>query len=88
MTKTAVYLQHIDPTRNCRRWYAVHLQQEIWGGVAVVCQWGRIGNTGGCEKVIRCASLGDAQDTMQKILRRRTRRGYCHKSAERPNSAI
>jgi predicted DNA-binding WGR domain protein len=58
------------------RWYAIHLQQELWGGVSLVCQWGRLGQAGGARRVFIFDSMATAQAAAERLLRRRLRRGY------------
>jgi predicted DNA-binding WGR domain protein len=43
---TAVTLYRIDPARNMRRFYALDVQPDLFGGFAVVKEWGRIGRAG------------------------------------------
>lgn len=43
---TAVHLRRIDPARNMRRFYRLDVQPDLFGGVLLVRQWGRIGAHG------------------------------------------
>ena len=43
---TAVELHRIDPTQNMRRFYRLDMQPDLFGGVLLVRQWGRIGAEG------------------------------------------
>ncbi len=43
---TAVELHRIDPTQNMRRFYRLDMQPDLFGGVLLVRQWGRIGAQG------------------------------------------
>jgi hypothetical protein len=38
-----VTLNRIDPARNMRRFYSLDVQPDLFGGFAVVKEWGRIG---------------------------------------------
>jgi hypothetical protein len=44
---SAVYLARIDPARNMRRFYRLDVQPDLFGGFAVMKEWGRIGARGG-----------------------------------------
>ena len=71
----AVHLSRIDPARNMRRLHRLDVQPDLFGGFAVVKEWGRIG-------VRRCRvaesyateALGDA--AMQHQAEGERRRGY------------
>ena len=39
-----IELQRIDPARNMQRYYGVSLQPDLFGGIALVRSWGRIGS--------------------------------------------
>ena len=43
---TAVELHRIDGARNMRRFYRLDMQPDLFGGVLLVRQWGRIGARG------------------------------------------
>ena len=43
MTAPALELRRIDDTRNMRRFYRLDMQPELFGGVLLLRQWGRIG---------------------------------------------
>jgi predicted DNA-binding WGR domain protein len=42
----AVHLRRIDPARNMHRFYRLDMQPDLFGGVLVVKEWGRIGAHG------------------------------------------
>jgi len=42
----AVHLWRISPMRNMRRFYRLDLQPELFGGILLVKEWGRIGARG------------------------------------------
>jgi predicted DNA-binding WGR domain protein len=41
-----IMLTRIDLARNMRRFYALHTQPDLFGGVSVIKEWGRIGQPG------------------------------------------
>jgi predicted DNA-binding WGR domain protein len=43
---TAVNLCRVDLARNMRRFYRLDLQPDLFGGVLLVKEWGRIGTQG------------------------------------------
>ena len=42
----SIYLKRIDVTKNMRRFYRMSLQPDLFGGVDLVREWGRIGFRG------------------------------------------
>lgn len=71
-----VYLSHIDPLRNRRRWYAIRVQRDLFGAVWLICRWGRLGHKGGTEMTIAAASVEQAEARCRNIIRQKSRRGY------------
>jgi predicted DNA-binding WGR domain protein len=72
---TAVHLLRIDPARNMRRFYRLDLQPDLFGGVALVKEWGRVGRAG----QVRSECFADpaaARTTLEKQQRAKARRGY------------
>jgi predicted DNA-binding WGR domain protein len=45
-TMNAVHLRRIDPARNISRFYRLDVQPDLFGGVLLVKEWGRIGAQG------------------------------------------
>lgn len=77
----AIHLTRLDPARNMARFYRIEQQPDLFGGITLTRNWGRIGTTGqtrhewfaqGKAAAIRQAEWAD----------RKRRRGYCdHASA-------
>jgi predicted DNA-binding WGR domain protein len=42
----AVHLRRVDPARNMSRFYRLDVQPDLFGGVLLVKEWGRIGAQG------------------------------------------
>ena len=40
---TAVNLRRVDPAPNMRRFYRLDMQPDLFGGVLLAKEWGRIG---------------------------------------------
>lgn len=71
----AVLLHRIDPGANMRRYYSVRLAPDLFGGWALVREWGRIGRS--CSRRIELfEDEGRAQDRLLDLRRAKTSRGY------------
>ena len=44
---TAVNLRRVDPAPNMRRFYRLDMQPDLFGGVLLAKEWGRIGTASG-----------------------------------------
>jgi predicted DNA-binding WGR domain protein len=42
----ALHLRRIDPVRNMCRFYRLDVQPDLFGGVLLLKQWGRVGTQG------------------------------------------
>ena len=71
----AVHLTRIDPARNMRRFYRLDVQPDLFGGFAVVKEWGRIGSRGRMMDELH-ATEALAAAAMQHQRERKRRRGY------------
>ncbi|AQU89304.1 molybdate metabolism regulator (plasmid) [Komagataeibacter nataicola] len=67
-------LVRVDPAANCWRFSHLSLQPDLFGGTALVRQWGRIG-TAGRQVCERHHDAGPARDAHARQLRARRRRG-------------
>ena len=70
-----LYCQRIDANRNMARYYALSIEPTLFGEIAVVRIWGRIGKSGGTRSVL-FQSERDAAAYFLKLARRKRRRGY------------
>ncbi|WP_139211540.1 WGR domain-containing protein [Marinovum algicola] len=71
----SVDLRRIDPSLNMRRFYRMSLQPDLFGGVDVVREWGRIGSRG--QSLIERHSCEDeAVSSMLALETAKRRRGY------------
>ncbi len=73
-------LQRIDPAMNMRRRYELSLQPTLFGPVAVIRHWGRIGG-GGQSKEDWLATEDEAATLALRILSEKRRRGYIEQPA-------
>lgn len=69
------FFRRIDPARNMARFYVVMLQPTLFGEMAVVRQWGRIG-TRGREKIDCFGGDAEAISAATKLTECKMRRGY------------
>ena len=69
------YLVSVDPSLNRYRFYTLSWQPSLFGGGAIVRRWGRIGSKGRW-RALFFGSRGEAQKTMEEILKRRLGHGY------------
>lgn len=68
-------LFRIDPARNIARFYAISIQPNLFGGVTLIRNWGRIGSCG----QLRCALFDDlatAAKAQQALAKAKQSRGY------------
>jgi predicted DNA-binding WGR domain protein len=72
---TALHLRRIDPARNMRRFYRLDIEPDLFGGVLLVKEWGRIGARG---RMVAESydSEALAADALQRQADRKRRRGY------------
>ena len=73
----AAELRHVVPAANCWRFYRLSLQDDLFGGTALLRQWGRIG-TQGQSRLDLHADRGQAQAqaVLATLLRQKVKRGY------------
>jgi predicted DNA-binding WGR domain protein len=72
---TAIELRRIDPAQNMRRFYRLDIERDLFGGVLLMKEWGRIGARGQI-KAERYDSEALALDALQRQAERKKRRGY------------
>ena len=71
----ALVLHRVDPELRVARFYALMIEQDLFGTILLVRNWGRIG-TKGQELVQEFASEGEAQEVLEALARTKLRRGY------------
>jgi predicted DNA-binding WGR domain protein len=70
-----LHLRRIDATRNMRRFYLLSIQPTLFGGAALVRNWGRIGTSG--QTMMQTFDDGtQAGEAFAKLERTKRRRGY------------
>ncbi|MER9313249.1 WGR domain-containing protein [Mesorhizobium australicum] len=68
-------LHRIDPARNMARFYALSVEPTLFGGTALIRNWGRIGTRG--QAMMQTFDEGSqAAEALIRLERRKTRRGY------------
>jgi len=70
-----LYVERIEPEKNMARFYALVVQPTLFGEVALVRNWGRIG-TRGQEKVQLFSHETEAVEMFLDLARMKRRRGY------------
>ena len=70
-----LHVQRIDAARNMARYYRLAIEPALFGNIAVVRNWGRIG-TRGQERVEFFETEMQALSLFLKILRQKRRKGY------------
>ena len=68
-------LVRIDHDRGTHRFYHAGLWPDLFGGVAVMREWGRIGQSGTL-KLDRYDDPEQAEAALDKLVRRKKRKGY------------
>ncbi|APZ55355.1 WGR domain-containing protein [Salipiger abyssi] len=72
-----ITLYRVDEDRNMRRFYHLRVERTLFGGWALIREWGRIGSRKGqaLEEWFEAAELAEA--ALQKLESAKRRRGYC-----------
>ena len=65
----------VDPAKHRFRFYELRWQPTLWGGVALVRAWGRLG-TPGRARVREYPDRAAGGPDVERAVRRRRRRGY------------
>jgi predicted DNA-binding WGR domain protein len=65
----------VDPAQRRFRFYELRLQPALWGGVALVRAWGRLGAPGRW-RATEYPDRAAAEPAAARAVRRRLRRGY------------
>ncbi|WP_281932618.1 WGR domain-containing protein [Methylocystis iwaonis] len=79
---TAVELQRIDPARNMRRFYRLDIEPDLFGGVLLMKEWGRIGARGRVV-ALHFDSQALAATALERQAGRKKRKGYAIIEASR-----
>jgi predicted DNA-binding WGR domain protein len=72
---TALHLRRVDPARNMHRFYRLDVQPDLFGGVLLVKEWGRVGAQGRMVAE-RYDNEALAAVALHKNAERKRRRGY------------
>jgi predicted DNA-binding WGR domain protein len=62
--------------KNGTKYYRLQYQQNLFGGIDVVCNWGRAGTKRGGYKIIPCETQNDINQFIATTKKRRKYRGY------------
>ena len=70
-----MHLRREDPARNMRRFYRMVVQRDLFGGVALIREWGRIGSPGQL-RIDHHRDEGQAVDALADLMAAKQKRGY------------
>ncbi|WP_091642908.1 WGR domain-containing protein [Aquisalimonas asiatica] len=71
-----VHLVRIEPDAGRWRYYCVYLRPDLFASVALVREWGRIGQGGGSYRVEPFDNRASAHAALLDVVRLKVRRGY------------
>ena len=71
----SVVVQRVDPKANAYRYYVLSIEPNLFEGVSLVKEWGRIGARGRSATELH-PDLAGARVALDVWLRRKLRRGY------------
>jgi predicted DNA-binding WGR domain protein len=71
-----ILLSHVEPTDNMNRWYLVSIQSTLFFSCAVIIAWGRRDNSFQQWRAIPVESPDQAQELVDRIVKKKLRRGY------------
>lgn len=70
-----IRIERVDPETNMFRFYRLRLLPDLFGGVSLLREWGRIG-TQGRHRIELFSDAGQAADAMLAVYRLKQKRGY------------
>lgn len=68
-------LRRVDPKKNMKRFYLMTVQHDLFGGVSLLREWGRIGSPGQVA-LDHFVDEGQAVDALSEFTRAKRNRGY------------
>jgi len=70
-----MHLRRVDPGKNMRRFYAMTVQRDLFGGATLIREWGRLGSPGRV-RIDRHPDEGHAVNALADIVAAKRKRGY------------
>ena len=70
-----IRIERVDSETNMYRFYRLRLLPDLFGGVSLLREWGRIG-TQGRHRIELFVDAGQAADAMLSVYRAKQKRGY------------
>jgi predicted DNA-binding WGR domain protein len=70
-----IFLRRIEAPRNMHRFYSLYLQPDLFGGITIVKEWGRIGQPGTVRQEVY-ADETTASAALTVRIGKKIRRGY------------
>ena len=74
-------LERVDGARNMYRYYVLGIEQSLFGDVAFVREWGRLGSAGG-RRIALHQDGSAAREELSAWLERKVRKGYSIRSRD------
>ncbi len=72
---TGIHLEKIRPEDNCYRYYAISIEENLFGDHSLVVRWGRIGRLGR-ERIAASGERCQISLAAAKLTQEKRRRGY------------
>jgi predicted DNA-binding WGR domain protein len=73
-------LERRDPSQNMARYYRLSIEPSLFGDMALIREWGRIGRTGR-RRIELHENYAQAAEAFEVWLERKRRRGYMARAA-------
>jgi len=74
--RVQLLLEKIVPCKCQRRFYALSIDQTLFGEWCLIREWGRSGAAGGQKMVVYLGSEGEALMALEKVKRAKNKREY------------
>jgi predicted DNA-binding WGR domain protein len=72
-----ITLHRVGPDHKIHRFYHIRVEQTLFGGWALIREWGRIENGSGQTLSVWFETMESAKTAMRKLEAAKRRRGYC-----------
>ncbi|MEM1396280.1 MAG: WGR domain-containing protein [Pseudomonadota bacterium] len=70
-----IRIERVEPKANMYRFYRLRLLPDLFGGVSLLREWGRIGGQGR-HRIELFSDAGQAADAMLAVYRSKQKKGY------------
>ena len=83
----ATHLQKINPPHNEYRFYSMQVQMDLFGGVSLIREWGRIGRAGQV-RIDHHRNHDAALAALHHLYQKKSLRGYLKTTATRTSNGV